>query len=85
MTNPFRPRRRLRAVPTPPQALLGVVQPPAAPPDDAAPVVPVALVPDDLDEITKDELIDLAEQVGVASYGTKQAIAGRIRDKQQGD
>lgn len=36
-------------------------------------------LPFDLDEISKDDLIALAELADVASYGTKQQIADRIR------
>lgn len=88
MSNPFRPRR-LRAVPSPPlravpdpdegrhrapdvpASLTGVVQPPA--PDYAAEL------PDDLDEISKPDLVALAELAGVATYGTKAEIAARVR------
>ncbi len=33
----------------------------------------------DLDDVTKPELNELAEMAGVATYGTKQDIADRIR------
>lgn len=36
-------------------------------------------LPGDLDDITKTDLVALAELAGVATYGTKLEIAGRIR------
>ncbi len=38
-----------------------------------------AQVPEDLDDISKDDLIALAELADVATYGTKQQLADRIR------
>lgn len=43
-------------------------------------VTAAGLIPDDLDDITKPELIELADMAGVATYGTKDQIAARIRD-----
>ncbi len=61
------------------QTITGVVQPPEPiePSGDAA--TAAGLIPDDLDDITKPELIDLAEMAGVATYGTKAELASRIR------
>lgn len=39
-----------------------------------------AQLPADLDDITKPDLIALAELAGVATYGTKAEIADRIRE-----
>ncbi|MDN5931174.1 MAG: hypothetical protein L0I24_08940 [Pseudonocardia sp.] len=73
--DPFAPAPRSTApnegrhrAPDPSASLTGVMQPPAA-----------LLLPDDLDDITKPDLVALAERHGVASYGTKSDIATRIR------
>lgn len=60
-----------------PTALLGVVAPPDAelPPADDAP-------DDDLDELRKPELVELAEQRGVDATGTKTDIIARLRAPQ---
>lgn len=65
------------------QTIPGVVQPPEPVEEsesntDAA--TAAGLIPDDLDEITKPELIELAEMAGVATYGTKAEIAARVRN-----
>ncbi len=63
-------------------ALTGVAQPPEpaeAPESNPDAATAAGLIPDDLDDITKPELIELAEMAGVATYGTKQDIADRIR------
>jgi hypothetical protein len=39
-----------------------------------------AQLPADIDDITKPDLIALAELAGVATYGTKAEIADRIRE-----
>lgn len=41
---------------------------------------PADLLPDDLDDISKPDLIALAEMADVATYGTKAEIAARIRE-----
>jgi hypothetical protein len=68
------------------QTLTGVVQPPEPVEQDQTADGPTGdataaagLIPDDLDDITKDELIELAEMAGVATYGTKAQLAARIR------
>lgn len=66
------------------QTLTGVVQPPEpAEQEPAEPEGPVsdyaAELPADLDDISKPDLIALAELAGVATYGTKAEIAARIR------
>jgi hypothetical protein len=43
------------------------------------PQAAAAELPSDLDDIGKPDLIALAELAGVATYGTKQDIADRIR------
>lgn len=72
--DPFAPAPRPEAedhTGPPPASLTGVVQPPA---NDYA-----AELPADLDDISKPDLIALAELAGVATYGTKAEIAARIR------
>lgn len=72
--DPFAPAPRRTApdeggrhrAPDPPASLTGVVQPPV-------------VLPEDLDDITKPDLVALAEHHGVATYGTKADIASRIR------
>lgn len=61
-------------------ALTGVVQPPVVEAPDGDAVTAAGLLPDDLDDITKPDLIALAEMAGVATYGTKAEIAARIRE-----
>lgn len=69
--------------PAAPQSLTGVVEPPAPPVeddtgrDDTGDVA--AMLPDDLDDIGKPDLIALAELAGVATSGTKADLADRIR------
>lgn len=89
VSDPFRPRlravptRRLRAVPDPdkgrhrapdaPPSLTGVVAPPEPAGDYASEI------PADLDDITKSDLVALAELADVPTYGTKADIAARLR------
>ncbi len=65
------------------QTLTGVVQPPEQveqeEPVDAEVSDYAAELPSDLDDISKPDLIALAELAGVATYGTKAEIAARIR------
>lgn len=65
---------------------------PAAPVEAPAPVAgtedareAAAQIPANLDDINKDDLIALAELAGVATYGTKQQLADRIRAAAGGD
>lgn len=53
-------------------SLTGVVQPPAEL------VSPAVTLPANLDDISKPDLIALAEQHGVATYGTKADIGARL-------
>jgi hypothetical protein len=59
-----------------PVSLTGAVQPPA---DDAPTETTVT---DDLEDMTRADLIELAERRDVATYGTKAMIAARIREAQ---
>lgn len=52
-------------------------QPPTGSAQDARDAA--AQIPPDLDEISKDDLVTLAELADVATWGTKQQIADRIR------
>ena len=47
--------------------------------DTQEPSEPDDVEPDDLDRLTRTELIDIAKALGVATYGTKAEIADRIR------
>lgn len=88
------------APPPPLSALTGVVQPPASDdattqsastsdittePVAAEPVASELPIPGDLTDITRADLITLAEQHGVPSYGTKAEIADRIRRARAGN
>lgn len=72
--------------PPPPaqQADTSAPPPPAVAPAETPVVESVsdyaAELPDDLDDITKADLVALAELAGVATYGTKAEIAQRIRE-----
>lgn len=72
--DPFAPPPARAPAPAPAVAEPVVEAPSAADLDDIS-----AQLPSDLDDITKDDLIALAELADVATYGTKQAIADRIR------
>jgi hypothetical protein len=64
----------------PPPAPVEVDEQPDTGPDQDEAAEAAAQIPSDLDDITKPDLVALAELAGVATYGTKAEIAARIRE-----